>query len=398
MTLGLAMVLCAYALQVELRVPRWAALGVTLVAVVASPAYLLYENWFDYAYPTAALVTVGSWCLVRFLRTRRLRFGLGFFGALAAMVLLDSTYQPAWLVAAAVVVVVVLRRQWRTVLLAAAVPLALVGTWAVKDYVQVGTTTTSSWLGMNLARSVLYPTPADGVVELERQGRIGPIASVPPFAGPEVYAPRFAVAAPSPVAAVGALHKADGATNFNDPLYVAVSSQYLRADLVWIRAHPRRYADDVLASVGVWMVGTDQNFTDSVNWPAVRSLRPRLRPGGGVAADPGPAPGIVVFNRSWHRTAWLSWQAVAVYVLALLGTPVVAWRRRRRDPAMAGTLAVVWLTVAYAFVTTSLIEIGENERFRSELGPLPTVLAVVVVVVLVRTGWTRWGPRRARPS
>ena len=40
---------------------------------------------------------------------------------------------------------------------------------------------------------------------------------------------------------------------------------------MWIRDHPHEYADDVLNSVGVWMVGTDQNFTDSVNWPPVRS-------------------------------------------------------------------------------------------------------------------------------
>ena len=115
------MVVCAYLLQVELRVPRVAALVVTLVVVVASPAYLLYENWLNYAYPTAAFGTVGAWCLVRFLRTGRARFGLGFFGGYAAMVLLNSTYQIEWLLVAAVpVLVVVLRHRWRTVLAVAA--------------------------------------------------------------------------------------------------------------------------------------------------------------------------------------------------------------------------------------------------------------------------------------
>jgi len=389
LALGLTLVLSAYGLQVELRVPRWAALAVTLVAVVASPAYLLYENWLNYAYATATLVTFGGWCLARFLRTRALWAGIGCFGAFGAMVLLTSTYQLVWLLLVAVVVAVTLRRQWRTVLAAAAVPLVLVIAWQVKDYVQVGTTTTSSWLGMNLGRSVLYRAPAGQIAELQHQGRLGAIASVPPFAGPEVYAPRFVTAVPSGVAAVGALHKADGSTNFNNPLYVAVSSQYLHQDLVWIRAHPHAYADDVINSVGVWMVGTDQNFTDSVNWPAVRGyarVYDRV-----VEWQPvqDPAPGFVVFSRGWHRPAWLSGQAMAVYVLAVLGVPVLAWRRRRSDPALAGTLAVLWLTTTYAFVTTSLIEIGENERFRSELGPVPTVLAVVVVAAVVRAAWSR---------
>jgi len=391
LALGLAMVVCAYLVQVELGVPRAVALGVTLVVVVASPAYLLYENWLDYAYATAAFGTVGAWCLVRFLRTARARFGFGFFVAYAAVVLTDSTYQAVWLVLAAVPVAVVLRRRWRTVLAVAAVPLLVVAGWYVKDYVQVGTTTTSSWLGMNLAKSVLFMAPADQVAELQRQGRMNALASIPSFAGPAVYAPRYVRAVPSPVAAVGALYKSDGATNFNNPLYVHVSSLYLHDDAAWIRAHPGEYAHDVLASLGVWFVGTDQNFTDSVNWPATRDyarVYDRV-----VEWQPvqDPAPGLVVFRRGWHRPAWLSGQALAVYALALFGAPVVAWRRRRSDPALAGTLAVLWWTTAYALVTTSLVEIGENERFRAELGPVPTVVAVVVVTAAVRTAWSRRG-------
>ena len=394
LALGLAIVLFAYLLLVELRVPRVAALVVTLVGVVASPAYLLYENWLNYSYPTAALLTFGAWCLVRFLRTRQARYGVGFFGAFAAVVLLDSTYQFEWLLVAAVPVIVVLHRRWRTVVTVAAVPVLVVAGWYVKDYVQVGSTTTSTWLGMNLARSILYRAPAGQIAELQRQGRMDAIASVPPFAGPEVYSPKYVVAVPSPVAAVGALHKANGSTNFNNPLYAAVSSKYLADDLVWIRAHPHEYADDVLNSLGVWFVGTDQNFTDSVNWPTVRAYARAYDQVVEWQPVQDPAPGFVVFARGWHRPAWLSGQAMAVYALALLGAPVLAWRRRRDDPALAATLAVLWWTTAYALATTSLLEIGENERFRSELGPVPTVLAVVVVTAVVRAVWSRWERRR----
>jgi hypothetical protein len=395
LVLGLTMVLCAYLVLVELRVPRWAALAVTLVYVVASPAYLLYENWLNYAYPTAAFGTLAAWCLVRYLRTSRARFGVGFFGAYAVIVLLDSTYQVEWFLLAGVVVLVVLRHRWRAVLAVAAVPVVLVATWTVKDYVQFGTTTTSSWLGMNLARSVLYRAPAGQIAALQRQGRMNAVASVPPFAGPRVYSPRYVRAAADPVPAVGELYKSDGATNFNNPLYIAVSSLYLHDDLAWIRAHPHEYADDVLNAVGVWMVGTDQNFTDSVNWPSVRTYARAYDRVVEWQPVQDPAPGFVVFSRGWHRPAWLSGQAMAVYALAVVGAPVLAWRRRRTDPALAGTLAVLWWTTVYAFATSSMIEIGENERFRSELGPVPTIVAVVVVTAVVRAGWSRWRRGRA---
>ncbi len=393
LALGLVIVLFAYLLQVELAVPRVVALAVTLVCVVASPAYLLYENWLNYSYPTAALTTFGAWSLIRFLRTRRARFGLGFFGAFSAMVLLDSSYQVEWLAVAAVAVVIVLRRHWRPVAAVAVVPLLVVAGWCVKDYVQVGTTTTSSWLGMNLARSVLYRAPAAQIAELQRQGRLDALASVPPFAGPEVYSPKYVRAVPSPVTALGALHKANGSTNFNNPLYVAVSSRYLHDDLVWIRAHPHEYADDVANALGVWFVGTDQNFTDSINWPAVRTYARAYDQVVEWQPVQDPAPGFVVFARGWHRPGWLSGQAMAVYALALIGVPVLVWRRRRSDPALAGTLAVLWWTTAYALGTSSLLEIGENERFRSELGPVPIVLAVVVVTAVVRAAWSGWERR-----
>jgi len=394
LALGLVLVLCTYLLLVELHVPRLAALAVTLVCVVASPAYLLYENWLNYAYPTAALITFGAWSLARFLRTRRARFGVGFFGACAAMVLVNSSYQVEWLLVAAVPVMVVLRHQWRMVVAVAAVPLLGVAAWYVKDFVQVGTTTTSSWLGMNLARDVLYKSPAGQIAELQRQGRMHPVASVPPFAGPEVYVPKYVHVGPSPVVAIGSFHKANGSTNFNNPLYVAVSSQYLHDDLVWIRAHPHQYANDVVNSLGVWFVGTDQNFTDSINWPSVRSYASFYDKSVEWQPVQDPAAGLVVFDRGRHQLAWLSGQAMAVYALVVIGVPVLAWRRRREDPALAGTLAVLWWTTVYALTTSSLLEIGENERFRSELGPVPTVLAVAVVAALVRAAWSGWERRR----
>ena len=390
--LGLTMVLSAYLVMVELRVPRWAACTVTLVFVVASPAYLLYENWLNYAYPTAAFGTFAAWCLIRFLRTSRARYGVGFFCAYAAVVLIDSTYQLEWFLLAGAIVLVVLRTQWRTVLAVAAVPLLLLMTWTVKDYALFGTTTTSSWLGMNLARNVLYHAPSGQIAALQRQGRLSALASVTPFSGPEVYSPRYVRAVPDPLAAVGALHKANGSTNFNNPLYIAISSKYLHDDLAWIQAHPHAYLDDVLNSVGVWMTGTDQNFTDSPNWPPTRTYSRLYDRYIDLQPSQNPAPGFVVFTRGWHNTAWLSHLAIATYVLSGLGVPILVWRRRRSDPAAAGTLAVLWCTTVYAFTTTSLIEIGENERFRSELGPVPMILAVVVVTALVQAGWTRWGP------
>jgi hypothetical protein len=270
LALGLVMVVCAYQLLVELTVPPSVALPVVLVCIVASPAYLLFENWLNYAYPTAAFGTFAAWCLVRYLRTQRPVFGLGFFGAYGAVVMLNSTYQIEWFLIAGVVVVVFLRRHWRQVLVVAVVPLIVVLAWYVKNLAMFGTTTTSSWLGMNLARSVLYKAPPAEIAALQRQGVLTSLASVAPFSGPDAYVPRFIQARPNSVSAVGTLRKSDGATNFNNPIYIAISSQYLHDDLAAIRARPSEYVSEISASIQIWLVSTDQNFTNSLDWPHLK--------------------------------------------------------------------------------------------------------------------------------
>ena len=338
---------CAYLLQVELAVPRVVALVVTLVAVVASPAYLLYENWLNYAYPTAAVGTVGAWCLVRFLRTGRARFGVGYFAAAAVVVLLDSTYQIAWLLVAAVPVAVVMRRRWRTVVAVAAVPVVVVAAWYVKDYVQVGTTTTSSWLGMNLARSVLYLAPPDQVAVLERQGRLDALASVPPFSGPEAYTPRFVDRRAEHRA--GRRRAAEGRRRHQ------LQQPAVRQDLGAVP--PRRPGVDPGPSPRVRR-RRRRTPSGSGSWPPTRTsptrptgrpspLHPRLRQGRRVAAHPGPGAGHRRVPARVAPAGVAVLQALVVYALALVGAPVLAWRRRRADPALAGTLAVLWWTTAY---------------------------------------------------
>lgn len=387
---GLVLVLCAYQLCVGLRVPRTAALVVVLVGIVASPAYLLYANWLDYSEPTATCLILGTWLLLRYLATRRTWRGLAAMAAYSAVVLTSTHFQVEWVIGVVVLAVVLCRpvaklpmRQLAAILL---LPLVLVGGWYAKNAVLFHTTSTSSWLGMNLARPLFLATPHAQLVELEHEGVIGKIALITPFGAPEVYVPAFVQATPSPVPAIGALRKADGSPNYNNPLYIEVANQYLRSDLSFIGHRPGTYAHDVSRAVQVWLVPTDQNFTNSVNWPHVRSyaaLYDHL-----VEWQPtrDPAAALVALESTPSPLAWISLQAVFVTVLTLLGGPAVAWRWRRHRTAEAAVVAVMAWTTAFVFAISSLVEIGENERFRSELGPLPLITATVVLAAL----WRRW--------
>ena len=213
----------------------------------------------------------------------------------------------------------------------------------------MGTTTTSSWLGMNVARSILYRAPAGQVAALQRQGRMNAVASVPPFAGPRgLLAPLRHGRCPIP-----SRRSARSTRRTGPPTSTIRSTSTCRRSTC------------TTTSCGSGPIPTSTPTTSSTRSGCGSSAPTRTSPTRSTGRPPAPmpapttgcvewqptqdpAPGFVVFARGWHRPAWLSGQALAVYALALVGAPVLAWRRRRSDPALAGTLAVLWWTTAYA--------------------------------------------------
>ncbi len=385
LALGLAMVLCVYAALTELNVPRAVAFIVT-VAVIADPAYVLYENWLAYAYPTAAFLSVAALCLIRFVRTDRWTWGAGFFSMIALVALVNGTYQTPWLAACLVIVLVALRHHWRSVVRVAAVPLLIFALWVVKDYAQVGTLTTSTWLGMNLAHTTVDAVSPQEIRGLIDRGTLTPIAAVDPFDPVSAYVPRFARLVHTGVAAYDQTGDSRLEPNFNNPVYVKVSSLYLHDDLALIRARPGQYLRSVARAGVLWTVPPDEYPFIQANRKAIDTWADAydrvvlLRP----AAVPVIAP----------DSPDVSYTLIAVYALAVLGAPVLAWRRRRTEKAQAALLAFLAVTTIFALVATSLIEFGENERFAMELGPLPLVAATAVVVAALRPVFGRLVDRR----
>jgi hypothetical protein len=86
------------------------------------------------------------------------------------------------------------------------------------------------------------------------------------------------------------------------------------------------------------------------------------------------------------------WFILAAYLVAIVGGGALLWQRLRarqlRRPS-AVTLLFLWSTVIYATAAGTLLEIGENNRFRFVIDPF-----VLVIVGLVATEW--WRGRRLR--
>jgi hypothetical protein len=235
--------------------------------------------------------------------------------------------------------------------------------------------------------------PPGAIARLVRQGTLDPLAELAPFRPLSFYIPRFASASHAGHQALDDRFKAvpahtsllfrDANTNFNNLAYIEISRRYLNDDIAYIRDDPGRYAATVAKAGSLWFVPSDQYeflrsnrahigtwarlYDRAVLWQPKADYFPR----GLTTRGLGPNPSQV------------SYETVLVFVLAVFGGPLAFWFRRRYDRAGAFALAVIWTTVVYALMVTSLFEFGENERFRLELGPLPMVLGAAVIGSLI---------------
>lgn len=228
--------------------------------------------------------------------------------------------------------------------------------------------------------------PKSQLRTLVRDGTFSAIAEEGVFSPVSSYVPRFVHPTKTGVRALDARVKTDDAPNFNNLAYLVVSNKFLQEDLRYIRTEPGAYAMNVALSAELWFAPADQyppsglyghSYAHIATYAKIYDAGILWQVHGtsdaGYLATAGRAPSASV----------LSYSTMAEYAFGLLLAPFVILRRRR-DRFVAGMLSVLWLTVAYSFVTTSLISLGENMRFQFELGSLPLVLAAGALAALLR--------------
>jgi hypothetical protein len=313
-------------------------------------------------------------------------WGSAFLLSIAAVVLTNSTYQGLWLVLIVSLVMLGFRKQWRRTLVVAIVPLVVVGTWYVKDYAQFGTLTTSSWLGMNLAQITLLDAPAGVVSTLVKEGKLTPISEVLPFTGVGGYVPYWTKPAPhTGIPALDEAFKSDGQNNYNNLVYVKVSSLYLHDDLAFIEMRPGDYLHMVVRSATLFFVPGDEYAFVSKN---DRTISHWTRLYDGLAlwqvSNQENAAHRAIYHDQGPEPLQIPYATILVWLLAIFGTPVAAFYLRKRDRAAATALAVIWVIVVYGYATSALLEFAEDERLRFEIGTPPVIAAVVVGATFVR--------------
>lgn len=378
----------------ELKVSNWILIPL-IVLFGLHPDFLVYGNYLFYTLPSALLLLLAVYALLRFETTRFRRFAHLFGLALLLCGLLRAVFHPVWILLVAIAAMVSLGREHRTLLLPALIlPFVLLNAWYLKNYFLVGQYTGSSWLGMNLARGWVlpqdprwqgvknlgFPITMNEAMALYQTGAVSPEFVQGPFQDPSFYK-RFGyfTAAGSNDPVLDSPFKSTGQPNFNHRDYARLGAK-MKGDTIKVcRIYPGRYAHRVLTSWKLFLQPgpNAMNFVVDYDFSRVVKYRDFLNRML-FAAQPIWMPGGVIrFN-----LLYLLFPALLLYMIVQI----------RVSPGARCLFVFVLLTVCWAALAENAIEIGENDRLRWELDAMLLVPAAQALHSLFHRIRSRFRP------
>ena len=346
--------------------PSWIPLLITLVYLL-SPALMIFETELFYTTFISMLLLISAFFVLRLQQHPRLRISgpdrrsvwknvAGICIPLALLCLTRSMYHLVWLVTLGAILLFHLRKTtaFRPLLTGFLLAAIFVSGWYFKNYLLFTQFSTSSWIGMNMARTVFHDAPIKDSTRIE---------AFEPFSDLHYYRPFIADSLEKKYAGLDdrdllAETKSDGSSNLNAVGYIQVSQQYMAASKAFVRAHPARYLANVLQSSILF-------FAPATRYPFSEPEAAKIR----------------YYDLAWsfnlsHFAAGKEQRRIAVVVSALpklliyLAVVYLLLRNAIRQKQISLLSLFAFSTIGYVFLVSSLLEHYENMRFRYEIEPL----------------------------
>lgn len=381
-------------------------IAVTLLAT-ANSAVLMFGFLPVYELPTMALLALTIRAVT--LRSGRLAPLVSASLLATAVVMTRSMYHPIWLVALLALVIwshrTTLRR--RSIVIAVIVPLAVIGSWTIKNEVLFGTTSLSSWTSMNLMRSLWPAIDPASIKAMKIDGTLSSVGEIGPFEVYETYAAAMPPCTPQHsdpvlfqslrIGTPTGSGVAARAVNFNYECFLPIYSQAGSDTLAMIRAEPGAWALGRAWALNNWFGVVPPS--EPGRWPVVNALNTVTNIALVAVAHPALPKSWTQGNRPyWVHNSPVSLILILATLLVLATGARHTWRllrSRSTDRNRSLIIAVAGLTTAWTILAGIFGELGEQERLRSMTDPI--VLAVAGAVVAVWWADSKWSAFRWRP-
>jgi len=336
---------------------------------ILSPATMLFENELFYTSFITHLLLAATWHLLRLQKEARWPTVIGVFLPLILACLTRSMYHIAWLFILSVVICLYHRKALhiRRLILVSLLSLLLVGSWYVKNYIVFHQFTTSTWMGMNMARNVFHDAT---VTDSSNIAAIEPFSKISDYQRflPAGYGYKYAGLEDRDLLNEW---KNDSFINEKHIAYIEVSRRYSAESKKAILAHPMAYLKNVSQSAIIF-------FAPATRYPTTEYLSERI-----AWYDV-----LYSFNLSHfahgkqQRRIALTISAIPKFIIYFL---TFFWLIRLKKLHTNLIALFITLIIGYIFIVSSLFEHYENMRFRYEAEPLFLILLAIVISSLKKT-------------
>jgi hypothetical protein len=395
--LGLVFAAGVFALTLRLTGVRLAAYVCTALLVM-SPGFVLYENWLMYTFLEVVLLSISAVALYQALDRGSTAWAVTLFTALATLVLTRGLFHLGWFVLVVAYVTWAAPHRLR-IIGAAALPLLAATLWYAKNYFYFGTFAGSTVFGLGLSNIGTLTVPRADLTPLVEKGIVSPLALVSRY---QDVSRLFSAGndTPSGIPVLDSPRKSDGEYNYNYRPLIAINAQYARDSLAVIRKYPASYAIGVISANRLFFSPSSMNeYFSPQNRAAVKPFERFFNPVlYGVAAEPGfmiqPHFGFdVPPSLEVNTSVWL----IALWGLAL----ALGWLRVRPlffaasvdDRVALVTLGYMLFVMVYVHALGTLVELGENYRYRFVVEPFLAVLITVLATNGIRRLAARWSAK-----
>jgi hypothetical protein len=349
------------------------------LAYMLSPATLIFECELFYTTTISLLLLVSVHFLIRFTASGTGWNACGIFFPLSLLCLTRSVYHIVWLLGITILLLFYFRKKGaiNNLILASLAALVLAGSWYVKNKILFDKFTTSTWIGMNMARNVFHD---NGLSDSSR------IEAYEPFSRISVYRKFLDSGFENRFKGMNDRDllqemKNDSFINETEVSYIPVSDLYLKASLEYIRNHPGTYAKNVLQSAVLF-------FTPAT----VYSL----------ALEPAKKIKTYDLIYSFNTTHFAQGKQQRRILLTISAIPkmilyffvfFIMIRYCIQSRSITSWNLFIMLSIGFVFGISSFFEHYENMRFRFEAEPLFLILAAQVISRL----YSRFQIRRKPP-
>ncbi len=336
----------------------------TALVYLLSPATLIFECELFYTSTISLFLLLAVYYLIRFTVSGRRSSAFCFIFPLVLLCLTRSVYHILWLFIICGCLLFYFRKKagLNNLILASLAGVVLVGSWYIKNKIIFGKLTTSTWIGMNMARNVFHDNEVNDSSRIE---------AYPPFSRIGVYRKFLDSNFENQYRGLNDRDllqemKNDSFINETEISYIPVSDLYQKASLNYIRTHPGAYAQNVVQSSILF-------FTPATLYSLAVEQSAKIK-----SYDLLYSFNLTHFaNGKQQRRILLTLSAFPKMILYFFVFFILIRFCIQTRSITSWNLFIV-LTIGFVFGISSFFEHYENMRFRFEIEPLFLILAAQV--------------------